>query len=313
MAATVLTYVEPGVIERKGVGANLLDREFDMLLNRRNAVPLEGAGLFQVVRAAKDVFKAGTVGNELELPRENEDTDALPYVTPPPGFTKTINVVNYRSAIAVTRTMVEDDQHGKVKGLMSGLIDSARYHMEYGFADMFNNGFATYEWADGMYLFDTVHPNEARETGTWDNTTTAAALTHSAYSSARTRLRKRTNARGYYSGMKPMELITVPDKEEAAKIIMASEKVSGNALNDKNVFQGDATVKIWGYLTSTTAWFIAAKVEPEQRGLLYVQRVAPNVAPVKTVDPDILFDQRLRMRYAIGATSCRELDGNSGA
>ena len=312
-SAVTQTYVEPGIVENLGVGADLLDREFDLLVNRFNKVPLQGSPLFKTVSAVKDTYKHGSVSNSVEQPRENMDSDDLPWVTPAPGYDKSFTIVNYRSGIRVTRQMVEDQIHGKVRYMMSGLVDSARRRIEYGMAGVFNNAFATTVNGDNMYLCDTVHPNEARESGTWTNLETAGALMHTSYSTARVNLRKRRNERGEVMGLNPTVLVVTPDDEETAKRIFNSEKISGGALNDENPWKGEVQLKVYDYLSSTTAWFLFGDIPKEFCGLLYVQRVAPNVAPWPASNTDVLMAKRLRMRYAVGFNTERNLQGNAGA
>ena len=308
-----LHFVRPGIIERKGVGKDLLDKTFDSMVNRANAVPLQGADLFRGAKATRDTFKEGSVSNAVPQPVQNEDTDAIPYVTPAPGFPKTYSIVNYRSAISVTQTMVEDDQQSKISFMMSGLLDSAKRHMEAFMADVINNGFASVLDSDGMYLFDTGHPNENRDTGTWDNLSTAAALDHAAYSALRLALRKRKNEQGEVMTLKPKRIWVSADNEETIKKILNSEKVDNNNQNGINPWYNEVDIRVWDYMTSTTAYFLEAEYPMEGKGTVWVDRVAPYIKPIENKGPHIAMAEILRMRHAVGFGTCRELQGNAGA
>jgi len=308
-------YTNPGYISRSGVGADSLDKEMDLLVNRYNKTPIQGAEFFRVEQARAGSHKEATVGNVLEQPRLNEDTDALPWLTPVPGFRKTFTVVNLRSGVRVTRTMVERELHSKVQYMLSGLLDSARLNMEFNFSDQFNNSFTGDLGADGKDMFDDGHPFEAKDiTDTWSNKETASALTHASFSTARKNMRKRTNERNDVMPVFVKQLVVPADLEQRAREIKTSELVPDNALNAKNVWRDDGwNVKVYDYLTSTTAWFLQGDIPKERDGLIYVQQVAPNVAGWNEPNVDIMFAQRLRLQYIVGFSTVKGWQGNSGA
>lgn len=313
-SATPTTYAQPGTITRDGAGSSHLDKEVDAMIATLNNVPVQGEQFFRIVNNARtDVYKEANYGSALELAHKNEDTDELPYFTPAKCFDNEFTIVNYRSAIRASQSMMEDELFGKLSKMAGGLSLSARRLQEFAYADPFNNAFENQIGADGMYMCDEDHPNENRATGTWDNLQTAAALSHATYSTARLAMRKRTNERGRRSPIFPGKLIVSADNEEVAKKILRSEKVNDNALNNINVWKDDAMVVVWDYLTSTTAWFLQGKVPRSNWGTVYVNKYAPKVSPNPAKTANIVFDHFLRMRFAIGIMTCREIEGNAGA
>src|SRR6056297_3107623 len=100
-----------GTLDRTSA-VDLLNKAIDVVWMQRNE--LAGVELGQFFdRDTKDsglTHVISSVTSQLPLPVENEDTEALPYFTPAPGFDKTITLINYRSGIRVTDTMMKADR-----------------------------------------------------------------------------------------------------------------------------------------------------------------------------------------------------------
>ena len=304
-----------GFINRFGSGRDLIDKEIDDIINRKNDIPIQGAFLYRKVTPQTLVYKMSTVGNELPQPRKQESSADLPYATSPSGFSKEITAEIFRLAVKVDRTVEEIDRFGKIAFLMSGLMDSAKRKYEYLMADAgLNNAFATNIGADGMYLCDEDHPNEDNMTGTWDNLETAGALSPASFSTARVNLRKRTNSLGEIMPMKADKIIVSADNEEMAWQIVNSEYVANSSLKGKSWNQGSVSVMVYDYLTSTTAWFLhSGDKVAEQGGLIFVEKEAPTIRDNPSPKADIIHDQYLRMNIAAAFSTVKELQGNAGA
>ena len=307
-------YDNIGVITRFGSGADLIDKEIDLIVNRKNNIPIQGGRLFRKESVETLVHKESTVGNEMPQPRKQEDTDAVVYGTPPPGFDKSMTAEMYRMGVAVTRTLTVAQRHQKIKFMMSGLMDAAKRNLEYAWADAgLNNAFATNIGADGMYLCDTGHPNEDVMTGTWDNLETAADLTHAGFSTARVNMRKRTNALGEVMPMKPDQLIVAPDFEEIGWQIINSPDVSDSALRGKSWNHDSVELFVYDYLSDVDSWFLADTGNiATNGGLVYVEKEAPTIRPNPSPQADVIFDEYLRMFYVAAFVSGREFQGNAG-
>jgi len=319
MAAEVLTYVEPGYIERDGVAAGALDKEMDKFRLRSNKTVLQGSRFYRNVQARGGKYRESNYGNGLELPRKSEDGDILPASTPIPGFTENIDIVNYRSSIKASRTIVEDQLFPVVRKMMSGQLRSAKLALEYAMADRWNNLTSTaagYVGADGVAVASATHPHERRETGTWSNIETGGALTQASFSTARKNMRRRTDEFGYVMSVFPRALVVSPDNERKAREIKTSELVPENSLNANNVWRKDPwEVFVYDYLTSTTEWSLWGDRDKEDCGFLMAMVGTPNIKSLEGADKstDIIFGTRLRMRYATGVLTEKNLQFNAGA
>lgn len=316
MAAVILKLSNPGYIDRLQTGADALDKSLDALVMRYNNIPIQGQQFFRTVTPRAGSYKESSFGNQYELPRKSEDADPVPFVNPVQGFPKTFTTTTYRIGVRAERTLTEQELFDYAKRAMSGLMNSGRLLLEYSFADVLNQATTAsgYDGADGVSLANASHPHERRDTGTWSNLETGATLSHSAFSTARTNLRKRTNEFGYPMVVKTKALVVPPDLEESARVIANSELVSGGSLNNKNVFMGSFEVIVWDYLTDTNAWFLLGDIPKENCGLVYGEEIAPSIAPCTGVDTstDIIWAERLRMRFVTGLMVEKNIQYNAG-
>lgn len=319
MAQTKIAY--PGYIGRQGVGADALDKSVDALRMRFNNTPMQMAELFRVVKARANTYTESTYGDELDLPRESQDADKIPFLTPVNGFKKTFTVVQYRSGVQVERAMPESELIPVARKMMGGLMRSMRVLAEYAMADVWNNLTSTataYVGADGVAMASASHPYPdplAVSGGLWSNLESAGDLTYTNYNTARKNLRKRKNAKGQVMGINPKQLIVPIDKEQEARTVMGSELVPGIANNDKNVWQNQVSIKVIDYLTSTTQWVLKGDIPQEYCGFLWVEDVPASIAPATGADTstDIVWGERGRMRFAVGGTVDNNIQYNAGA
>lgn len=305
-------YASPGMLDHR-VFVDLLDKAMDVVWDRGDRVEPQLMELFEKTTPKTDSFKISSVSSVVDVPVKNEDGAALPYTQPAPGFDKTLTTVNYRRAIRATDDMRSMDLQGKVKLMVSGLPKACLRLREFGLVYVLDNAFANEVGADGMYLCDTSHPQEDNAAGTWDNLQTAAVLSPTTFSASRVALRKRTNEKGFVDPVIARLLVTGPDNQEMAHKILMSSQQPQTSLNDDNWNKGAVRVKISDWLTSTTAHFLFGDREGPARGLIYAERVAPNLKPVPYEDPDIIWGRRAKMAFAVGFTTCRNVEGNAGA
>jgi len=311
------SYLRPGIVERFGTARDIVDKTIDLIIERANRVPLEGAKFFRSVDASKirsDEYKESTTSNVLDLPPENNDSEDIPYDSPAPGFPQTFSILNYRLGTRVERQTQEDQiRPGELNSALGGLINAAQRRVEYALASIFNNGFTGTAGADSLSLFNDSHPQENNEGGTWDNLETAAALSASAFETARINMMNQTNERGDPMPITGNQLIVSPSDMHEARRILRSDQQPGNALNDANVHRNDFTLTVYNWTTSTTAWFLRGDLPQDQWGIVFVNKVPMNVAPSNDPsNPDILMAERVRMRFAVGFTTERNMNGNAG-
>ena len=292
----------------------LFDRTFDEIKAEKDMVPIQGKMFYSEVDSPRLDYKMGTVSKTLDLPVRSEDEDDLPMVEPVVGYNKTFNLLSYRSAVKVTRKMVELDQYSLISTLLSGLMDSASRKREFQYADVFNNGF-TDTGADGVALFSDSHPHADVAGGTWDNLETASDLTSDAYSNMRLNMRNRTGEKGFIAPRNLNQLVVVAEKERKAIEVMGSTHTAENDLNNIFAFSGESEVVVWDWLTSTTAWFGRDKMaDVLDQGLYEFIQAAVDIADVTDdFGHDIIMAKRLRFANAVGATILKAWNGNAGA
>lgn len=312
MAATSLTYAETAVAQRTTY-PDLLNKLFDVVLLRANKVPLQGMQFCNKQTTNKMTFQITSVGSILDLPVKSEDTDDIPMAIPAPGRDTTITMINYRRGVAVERTLVETDQHGKIRGMLSGLPKSAQRKIEYLIANVFNTGTTT-AGADGSFLFGNDHIHDDPAGGTWSNLGTAAALTTAAYDTAYVAMGSRTDEKGGVSPVTAGRIIVPLTLRMKALQIAKSEFVPEYSTRGINPYQG-VEVFVYNYLTSTTGWMLWGDLDQSEWGIEYVERVAPTVEDMtgKDISTDVLWGKRIRFSVAVGATILKNIHYNVGA
>jgi len=318
MAAKILKFSQPGVIDRLGVAADALDKSIDALKERYNRTPLEGAQFFRTAVPRGGTYQEAAYGTVLPLPKENNDSDRLPFVSPVSGFKKTFTIKEYRAAVQIERALPEDEIFPVAKRMVSGLLESGRLLLEYQMADIFNNPTSTadaYVGADGVAMASASHPHERRQTGTWSNIESSGAFTAANFSTARTSMRRRKNEWDDPMPITPKTVLCCPDIETAVRTVLKSQQVAGGALNDINVWQNAVDVVVLNFWTSTTQWALLGDIPKEYSGFLYIPQVTPSLAPTEGADraTDIIWGERLRMRHAVGYTVDKNIQVNTGA
>ena len=193
------------------------------------------------------------------VPVKPEGT-AITYTDPTQGYYKQWTNLTYGMGFTVSREMVEDDQHNKIKAMPTMLKRSVMATKETIAAVPFNTGFATFTTPDGQYLFDDDHPLEGG--GTWQNEpTTPGDLSLTTLEQAMMDINDWTDGAGIQIDAKPVRLIIHPDFEWTARQLLKSsldpEALASNAINPA---EGLMPFISWNYLTDTDAWFIQTDV-----------------------------------------------------
>ena len=310
--------IQPGYIGRQGVGVDALDKNIDAMRIRYNKVPMQMAELFRVTKARANSYYESTYGDELDLPRESSDVDKIPFLTPTNGFKKQFFVTQYRSGVQVERAMPESELIPVARRMIGGLMTSMRRQKEYAMADIWNNLTATgdYLGADGVAIAATNHPYPDSLKGTWSNLDAVASdLTYDAYNLTRKALRKRKNAKGQVMGINPAQLIVGIDKEKEAKTVIGTELVPGSANNDMNIWQNTVNIKVIDYITSLTQWTLKGDVSAEYCGFIWIEDQPASIIPTSGADrsTDVIWGERGRCRFAVGATVDNNIQHNTGA
>lgn len=296
---------------------DLLNKAIDMIWMRRDVVAGNVLGQFFDVQQKSDglTHVISSVSSVVPLPIKNEDTDALPYLTPAPGFDKTFTVVNYRSGIRVTDTMIRADRFSKIRGMCEGQIKSAMRKDEYMRAAILNNAFTGDDGADSKDLCDDAHPQERTDitsNKTWDNKITGA-LTGSNLHALRLLTRKMTNENGDPDPVMSIFLLVAEDGEQKALELTRSTAKPEGALNDPNVLIPGLKVVVSPYLSSATQYYIFGDREGENKGLHEISLMDWAMGDNRPSNVDIVIDKRVKAIKTFGFTVSRNIFGSTGA
>ena len=320
MAAQTLWRSEPGYISRSGVGKDAIDKTMDALVMVANKTVLQGARFWQKVYSKSGTYKESGYGNDLPLPPVSEDSAQLPTAVPTPDFPKSVTVTTRRLSVQVERAFTEDDLHGVARKMMSGLLRVGKLCIEYQLADFWNNlttGTGVYVGGDGVAIANGSHPHRLRQTGTWSNLGSAAALTTTTYFQAYQNMRNRVDTRGYVLAVKPTLLVVPVELAKKAAEIAVAAKVPENAMNTPHTEFGGKGVEwmVYDYQTDVNSWVLWGDLPKDQNGFLLFEKVAPNIAPTVGSDrsTDIIWGERLRMRIGAAVRVARNLEHNIGA
>ena len=303
-------FVETGTMTRDAY-VLLLDASLEVMENRKDEFAGVLGQFFQDLPAPSDTLKMSDVGSALPLPKQNEDTEGLPFVLPAPGDNKTYTLVNYRQAIAVTDSLRSLDRQGKVQSMLTGLVKSPMRLKEYQMAAIFDNAFSGTAGADSLPLCDNSHPHENKDAGTWDNLSTGA-LNGANLQALRLVMRNITNEQGDPDPVIPSTLLAVPAIEQKARELIQSSQTAENALNSDTVLINTLRLVIDDYQSSTTAYFLFGDKTGHERGLYVVENQPLNIKPLNPEDPDIIFARRSKSIHVVDFFKSKNVAGSAG-
>lgn len=316
-----LNFAQPGIVV-KGSNTTLWDATVSAWIKRTEAVLLQGMDFCQkhteqpiLGTNAEMSVVLTSWSNIMGLPRKSSTTAPNSYDMPAPGRKTTINVYTFRRAIRIDQDMVRLDRSGHIGEIIGGLPDSGRRQLEYAIADVFNN-YATYLGEDGLAAFHTAHlPQHSSEGSTWANLGTGAALSPATFNSGRITAARRTGERGYVTDKEVTEIICTPNIEQVARQIATSDHIADSSLLGSNPWKG-VSVRVYKYITSTTAWGLKLTGPDSDKGINYVEMTAPSVKNLGYPTPDyshIVAGYELFMQYGIGVTEIKNIIWNVGA
>lgn len=290
----------------------LYDKTFDEIKVLQDKVPKECIKFVAERDTNSASYIEGLVTPELGLPHVSNDTEDIRLFQPLYGHQKTITLVQYRAGIIITKS-AEREQHTRVlKQMMVGLPASADRRVEYAIADIFNNGFTSTTGGDGSYVFASDHTKSDASQSAWSNLMTASDFTTTNYSLMWENAQARTSERGMPDPHKITEVVFPPQIHQEVMTVLGSPKIAENALNGINPYQGDAKATVNHYLTDTDAFFGRLDYN-ENEGFLLVWSVRPDYAPISdSMNPELIWGKRLRMKFAVGVLHAMNWIGNRG-
>lgn len=313
MAATMKYQSNSGIMDHKSI-ASLYSKTFDKIVKIKESVPRESARFFSMRDTNLISYTEGQVSSVLDVPQRNEDTDRIPILSPAEGYAKTFTNVQRRSGIYVTERAVRTQKTKMITQMMTGLPNSALRLEELAMAKLFNDGFATETTGDGSFVFAADHYYEDPQFGQYTNLGTAGAFSTSSFLEGWLNFQNRKNEKGFADFMIPAEVYYPPAAHEAVMKVHGSELYPQNSLNAKMPALFGAFEPVIGHwLTSSTAWFIHAKVDDMDKGMLFVWELRPNYASTSDgTNPDIIMGKRLKMAFSYGALHGKDWFANSG-
>lgn len=206
------------------------------------------------------------------------------------GYKTSVTPQLWSQSISVTYQAIMDRDYKSALSEFGDLTISGKETMDKTFFDMFNYAFTAqaslpnyiYGYGDGKPLCSTSHPRKdggTAQRNTFAAGTTQLTLTDTNLETARIDLQRQLDDRGKPSraGGGKLILLVAPELEKTACILAKSEKRSGTANNDVNIYDGLFTViasKWLGYSGNggslpTTAWFL---IDPRVAKLSFVLR-----------------------------------------
>jgi len=294
---------------------DLINKAIDVIWSQKNEAPNLVLGQFfdKQVKSAGRTHVISSVTSHLQMPREAEDLDPKPYVVAAPGRDKTFTVVNYQLAVRATDTAFRMDRFDKIMYAVSGMLQSAKRFDEYHYAAVLNDAFTGTDGDDSLSLCNSSHPNENRDTGTWDNSSTGA-LSGPNLHAAILLADSMTDAQGdpNLTGGPYMLVIPKELRQTAIELTMTSDK-PGTALNDTNALLTDVTWVKSNYLSSAVQYYLFCGLKGEEKGLHEVELLGWDLSDNSPANVDVKVDRRIKAIKTYGFTHSRNLIGSTGA
>lgn len=203
------------------------------------------------------------------------------------GYKTSVTPQLFSQSVSVTYQAMQDRDYKQQLDEFGDLGVSGKETMDKAFFDMFNYAFTAqaslpnyiYGYGDGKPLCSTIHPRKDGGTAQSNASATGITLSDTNLETARTALLRQLDDRGKQTkvGGGKLILLVAPENEKLAVQITKSEKRSGTANNDVNIYDGLCTVISSKYIAytgnggslGTTAWFL---VDPRMARLCFLLR-----------------------------------------
>ena len=245
-------------------------------------------------------------------PVKNEGA-SISYDVAQESFTARYNHETVAMGFAITEEAMEDNLYDSLSARYTkALARAMAYTKQVKAATPLNNGFDTFQSADGVTLFSTAHPLVSGGTNS-NRPATATDLNETSLEAAVIQISKWTDQRGLLIAARPRKLIVPPDLMFVATRILESELRVGTADNDVNAIMTNGTIPegyaVNHYLTDTNAFFIRTDVP---NGMKHFER-----APMTTaMDGDFQTGNvryKARERYSFGVSDPLGIFGSPGS
>jgi hypothetical protein len=291
-----------------------LDAAVELMLMRENKVVKELDEIFHPIPAEGATLKMSDVGSMLDLPKQNEDEDDLPFSTPAPGRNTTFTPVQYRQAVAITQGFMEDDRFGKGRAMASGLVPAVDQKKQYLMNVLLTNAFTSGTGNDGAYLIADSHDSVNPRGSARDNLGTGA-LSLDNYHALRLLADQQVNELGYPAPGKIDVMIVPPALWRTAEEIRVAKKDPETQLNTDMVGVNYRILENH-YASSSTAYFGINKAKAGLQSGMYCVYIAmgPDLKDCKPTNPDVIWAMRSRFRLTYGFSCAVEyIYGSTGS
>lgn len=281
----------------------------EVFFDRYEAEPEMMPTLFKVKTSDRDrEIESAVSGFSLLI--QTAELGPLDYEDPNQMYRTTYTPLKYTKGFKVSQELVEDDQHNVIRSMPEALGKAAKRTQEFYAASVFNNGFTTANtsYGDAKPLFSTLHPRADGGTAQSNANSTGITLTETNLETGRIAFRKFLDDKGMRFMSNPTCLLTGVDLEKTAMILAKSTMRPGTANNDYNIYQGMFDVKVWEYITSTTAWFL---LDMRNHLITWYWRIRPEFKQDNAFDSDAAL-YKTRVRFAFGWSDWRGSYGSKG-
>lgn len=175
------------------------------------------------------------------------------------GIPTTFLYQTFALAYKITEEAELEDAMSLIKRLPGMLAYSEQVTKDLLFWQVFNLAFtAGVNGADGVALCSAAHPLIGNGGATFSNTASNLALSPEALQAAYISFHTMLSDRGLPMYKTPKQLIIPPQLQKVAEEILGSQYYPYSNENRTNVVQKSVTPLVSRYLTSSTAWFVAA-------------------------------------------------------
>jgi phage major head subunit gpT-like protein len=256
------------------------------------------------IKAATDGFRAvylkayeGMTPDWLPVAMEVEsstETETYEFLTGLPGMKELVGEVKledlasagfslrnkeWESTVPVKRAAIERDTLGIYRPMMSELGTNARNHPRTLVAALLASGFTALDYTGSAFFAANkkYNPLDSSKGALTVTNLGTAALAAPSFVTARTSLRKRTDARGNNLNLgRKLTLVVPPALEETANKLRTAELLptAAGTASETNTLRNTFEVLVLNELTSDTAWFLVSS-DREIKPLLIQYEVRP--------------------------------------
>ena len=293
--------------------ASVLDPRFKRIWDERfTDVPDMISDFYDVQTGKLNIERFSTVGTTGEMPLFN---GSITYDDISAGYNTLIEPLEFGMGIQIERKLFDDEQFSIIDQKPKALAGSLFRRRQIDAARPFNNAFSVDSYfgtnSEGVAMCSNSHTTTsgASTSAGFDNLVTTS-LSAVALAAARIQMVQFRGDRAEIISVNPSQLLIPPDLYEIAFEITNSMGKVDTANNNKNVHNGQYSVKEWNYLTDANNWFLMDSGMMKDFGLIWVERVKGEFGFIEDFDT-LVGKWRAYARYGNGWVDWRFILGAS--